>query len=691
MEEWNDIKMAKSGRKLTSDHKIGTTEAKRRYDDKFASIDQQLDKARLMIDWKRRNKAEKSLPEWVHTYCVGILLDEDPPDKGNDILKEMERALNDVRPYMIMMGRGNGKTCYVESASCYAMATGKRRFPVVVSANARAACSILNDIFRMFQEPDTAFSQDYPDLCLPIQIANGSYRRKQTYRGLPTEIGKTANQFQLARLQQEDGTLPSTGCIMATRGITSGIRGLKYHTLRPDLVLLDDLQTSSDADNPVMVDKILNIIKKDVFNLAGKGKLAVLQTATPIAPEDLAERIANDTSWKTTIWPAIIKWPKDIVENGDKGLWGQYFRMFDAENVDDQSHDKSLQFYIDHREQMDEGHEVFNPNRFLKSDGHVSAIQALLEKQHTIGDAAFSAEMQMNPKRYAYSFQIDITPKIIITRATAIHWLEVPDGYVYVAAATDLNVSYAASTTIVAFKPDMTAHVLYHDIVKTSIDGKQNNTEYMKQVHELLTKIGNQLKNLGVNIDGWAIDAGGRNWDAVCLFAKYSKSICGISACALAGRASNLFNPFVRTRLRDAIGRTVLCGDASERIKSGSGQKYMFFDADIYKEMVQKAFMSEIGTQGSCTLYDGDADEHSDFAMQVCNEKLLLVKHSHDGRNYYEWKSKDPHDYLDCMSMCFAVAASQGISGTNFNGSLDQYRAKRTTFIHKKRPKVQIV
>ena len=49
-----------------------------------------------------------------------------------------------------------------------------------------------------------------------------------------------------------------------------------------------------------------------MFNLAGKGKLAVLQTATPIAPDDLAEQIANDPAWKTTIWPSIIKWPKDI-------------------------------------------------------------------------------------------------------------------------------------------------------------------------------------------------------------------------------------------------------------------------------------------------------------------------------------------------------------------------------------------
>lgn len=48
---------------------------------------------------------------------------------------------------------------------------------------------------------------------------------------------------------------------------------------------------------------------------------------------------------------------------------------------------------------MDEGAEVFNPKAFKKSDGHISAIQALLEKRHLIGDDAFAAEMQMRPRQ----------------------------------------------------------------------------------------------------------------------------------------------------------------------------------------------------------------------------------------------------------------------------------------------------
>lgn len=337
---------------IVENHVLTVSERQRRFLDSAAQIDSVLDKARANINWERRNKAEQSLRNWVATYCVGILIDELPPDKGNEILDEMEKAINDSRPYMIMMGRGNGKTSLTECTAVYALATNKRRFPVIVSANARAACNILNDIFRIFQEPDTTFSEDYPDLAVPIQEANGSYRRKQTYKGIPTEIQKTANQAVLARLEDINGYLPTTGCVIATRGISSGIRGLKHRTMRPDLVLLDDLQTAEDAENQASVDKILNIIKKDVMNLAGKGKLAVLQTATPICPEDLTEKIAADTNWKTTKFPSIIKWPTDIIEKGDKGLWGQYFKIYDKENVADLNHDESLNFYKEHRDEI---------------------------------------------------------------------------------------------------------------------------------------------------------------------------------------------------------------------------------------------------------------------------------------------------------------------------------------------------
>lgn len=107
---------------------------------------------------------------------------------------------------------------------------------------------------------------------------------------------------------------------------------MKKGTLRPTLVLLDDLQDAETAENPQSVEKMLNIIKKDVMCLGGKQRLSILQTATPICPEDLVEHIKSDKNWKTTTFPGIIKFPK----NGE--LWKEYFRIYDNELVTDIPH-----------------------------------------------------------------------------------------------------------------------------------------------------------------------------------------------------------------------------------------------------------------------------------------------------------------------------------------------------------------
>lgn len=177
-----------------------------------------------------------------------------------------------------------------------------------------------------------------------------------------------------------------------------------------------------------------------------------------------------------------------------------------------------------------------------------------------IGDAAFSAEMQMKPHKF--SFKLDIKPKDILAKTTEDCQLVVPDGYVFVAASTDLNLSYALTTVIIGFKPDMTAHVITYMFTKCNVDSRLPTAQYNEAVYDALTSLGREIKALGLKIDGWGIDGSGVPFDAVTMFTKNSMKLVGLPACAMLGRASHIFNPFVRTRLRDAVNKTVLCGDA---------------------------------------------------------------------------------------------------------------------------------
>lgn len=115
------------------------------------------------------------------------------------------------------------------------------------------------------------------------------------------------------------------------------------------MVILDDLQTSETAQNPESVQKILTTINKDIIPLAGKERLSILQTATPIVPEDVVEKLMSDTNWRTTLYPAIISYPNDMT------LWKEYFKIFDTENVEEKSHEQSLDFYRQHKTEMDFG------------------------------------------------------------------------------------------------------------------------------------------------------------------------------------------------------------------------------------------------------------------------------------------------------------------------------------------------
>jgi len=85
-------------------------------------------------------------------------------------------------------------------------------------------------------------------------------------------------------------------------------------------------------------------------------------------------------------------------------------------------------------------------------------------------------------------------------------------------------------------------------------------------------------------------------------------------------------------------------------------------------------------------LFKGDADDHSEYAMQVCNERLLLIQHKKDGRDIYSWKSREPHDALDATAQAFAIAASQGISGQNIKRAHSTAQNAR-----KRKPRIRVV
>jgi len=90
--------------------------------------------------------------------------------------------------------------------------------------------------------------------------------------------------------------------------------------------------------------------------------------------------------------------------------------------------------------------------------------------------------MQMKPKKF--SFKLDIAPKDVLRKISDNPRFIVPDGYTFIAASTDLNLSYALTTTIIGFKRDMTAHIIHYFIKKCHIDLKLPQADYNTAVYD---------------------------------------------------------------------------------------------------------------------------------------------------------------------------------------------------------------
>lgn len=239
--------------------------------------------------------------------------------------------------------------------------------------------------------------------------------------------------------------------------------------------------------------------------------------------------------------------------------------------------------------------------------------------------------------------------------------LEIPfENVQWVCASSDLNLAKYITTTIVVFFNNYTATVIYHKFRKCHVPINIPEQDYYQRVYDLLGKHGKELKSLGIRIDAWAIDANGVPAKAVEDFCRNSMKICGLPACGFIGRASHTYRSFLKSRLKEDVNRTLLCGDEDEHKKAGTGRKWTVFDSDYYHERVQKGFLQEIGNIGSLTWYDGH--DHTEWSLQVCAEKLLLKKMRQDGTYEYHWKDNGDHDALDSLGQALAAYASQGFA-----------------------------
>lgn len=664
-------------------HKNRTLESEalrlQEYRAKTTDLGAVLDEAIANINWPRRRRAERDFLYFLKVYCTnedpaeGAFL-EIPPTAADmiAIVRDIEQAIGDASiPYHIRVARGHGKTSYTKGAALWVASTGQRHFEVVVGSNGDNAESIIEDIFACITQ-STAFVQDFPEIAVPFLKLAGAYQRAKTqkYHGIPTKLSKSARKivFPTIKNPKTGENFPSSGVILEAVGFNAGARGKSKGILRPDFIIFDDLQNDEKAQSEGQVAKMVAKIKKTFMGLAGhRKKIAAIMTSTPIEADDLSETFAADPGWKTKTYRMVQSWPKchnldaDPEERkGIRDLWEEYWDIYNTEKAADRvPHIAANKFYRKHRKEMDEGARVLNPKNYDPAT-ELSGIQHAMNILFRDGFDTFMSEYQMKPPRNAFAFEISV--RLILSRIRrGVAALTIPADTVLTVAATDINPGYAITTAILTFDINLTAFVTAYKVTPVKISDRLNDVEFDKRLTSALKSHGKELAALGIRLDKWGIDAGGRQFATVTKFAAMSEAEIGVPALAMLGRAGQNWNPNVRSRIRDERNATVLCRDPQRR-------KWLAWNADEYKEKAQKAWGTETGGAGGLSIYDGKAN-HYKFAAQIANERLKSKTkiRGKDGRDCYayKWNTKNPHDYGDCVAMCYALAGADNITGTN--------------------------
>lgn len=184
----------------------------------------------------------------------------------------------------------------------WAAATGQRRFIVIVSDTATQAEDHLGNIYQELLEND-ALVAAYPHLALP-ELAD--YAKKRTKR--------TAKDF-----------ITRGGISFVAKGAGAGLRGLRRGTVRPDLIVVDDLENDELVRTPEQRGKLRDWFAKSLSNLFGPGggQLLVIGTVLhresllswllgPKGPASYARRLYRALEGGAVLWPDV--WTRDKLE-----------------------------------------------------------------------------------------------------------------------------------------------------------------------------------------------------------------------------------------------------------------------------------------------------------------------------------------------------------------------------------------
>lgn len=287
--------------------------------------------------------------------------------------------------------RGGAKSTCARVSAIWCAVNGHRRFPVLVGATDDKSNEHRENFFKLLASSQLLL-EDYPEL-LPLIL---KWRQpKKAYR-LDGRLLNVHAKDDRGRIVFPD--IWDAACCevhVAPYSIeATDVSGLSYvnrHgvTVRPDVLIFDDVQTPQSASSPSQTERRENAVTKTFCGLAGLGeKIAAIMVCTVRENDDLTERFLSrkkHPDWNGKKYPSLIRLPERM------DLWDQYAKILVSGATPEEGKRNATEFYRQHQEAMDEGSQVAWDKDKLEDE--ISALQSLMTIR-AIDPAFFRCEIQ---------------------------------------------------------------------------------------------------------------------------------------------------------------------------------------------------------------------------------------------------------------------------------------------------------
>lgn len=166
--------------------------------------------------------------------------------------------------------------------------------------------------------------------------------------------------------------------IMVAIGSTQKqLRGMKFLNARPDLIILDDLESEKNTNTPELRQKNLTWYTKVINPLGDPQRTAFIYMGTLVNPNGLLPYVMNRADFKSKRYSAIVHEPDNPI------LWEEYERIYrDLDDTDRKQHAED--YYFANKDEMDKGTEVLWEARM--------PYYKLIQEKVNVGSRAFNSE-----------------------------------------------------------------------------------------------------------------------------------------------------------------------------------------------------------------------------------------------------------------------------------------------------------